>query len=255
MNDSLQIANKTFNSRLFLGTGKYSNPEIMQQTLLSSETELVTMALRRVNLNNPQDSLLNHLNPEKYSFLPNTAGAKIAEEAIRMARMSKASGYTNWIKLEVVPDAKALLPDAAETYQAAKILISEGFIVLPYIQADPVLAKKLEDIGCVTVMPLAAPIGSNKGLQTKEMLKIIIKNANIPVVVDAGIGSPSQACEAMEMGAAAVLVNTAIAVANNPIEMAKAFSLAVKAGRQAYLAGLGATTEGEASSPIEWLFS
>ncbi len=252
-NDSLQIANRIFSSRLFVGTGKFSSPLIMQQAIESSGTEMITVALRRVNLTDPDDHILNHLNLNKCQLLPNTSGAQTADEAIRLAMLSRASSQTNWIKLEVTPEPRHLIPDGEETLKATKILVKEGFIVLPYMQADPILAKKLEDAGAATVMPLASPIGSNKGLKNKDLLKIIIENANIPVVIDAGIGAPSHACEAMELGADAILVNTAIAIANFPILIASAFKKAVEAGREGYLSGLAKENEGEASSPLGWL--
>jgi thiazole synthase len=225
----------------------------MQQAIESSGTEMITVALRRVNLTNPDDHILNHLNLKHCQLLPNTSGAQTADEAIRLAMLSRASSQTNWIKLEVTPEPRHLIPDGEETLKATKILVKEGFIVLPYMQADPILAKKLEDAGAATVMPLASPIGSNKGLKNKDLLKIIIENANIPVVIDAGIGAPSHACEAMELGADAILVNTAIAIANFPILIASAFKKAVEAGREGYLSGLAKENEGEASSPLGWL--
>jgi len=251
--DLLTIANKTFSSRLFVGTGKFSSPEIMTKAIAASASELVTVALRRVNLEDPKDHILNHLDLKQFSLLPNTAGAQDANEAVRLARLAKAAGYTNWIKLEVTPEPRHLLPDGEETLKAAEILVKEGFIVLPYMQADPVLAKKLEEVGVATVMPLAAPIGSNKGIKNKELIQIIIENSNIPVVVDAGLGAPSHAAEAMELGADAVLVNTAIAIANDPVIIAGAFKKATEAGREGYLSGLPAQSDGEASSPLEWL--
>lgn len=251
--DDLKIAGRLFGSRLFIGTGKFSSSTIMKSALIASETEMVTVALRRVDLSNPDDHILNHLDLKKCQLLPNTAGAQSADEAIRLAMLSRASSQTNWIKLEVTPEPRHLVPDGEETLIATKFLVKEGFVVLPYMQADPILAKKLEDAGAATVMPLGSPIGSNKGLKTKELIKIIIANSNIPVVVDAGIGAPSHACEAMELGADAVLVNTAIAIANDPILIASAFRSAVIAGRQGYLAGLAEKSEGEASSPLSWL--
>ena len=252
-NTSLEIASRSFSSRLFIGTGKFSSPLIMKNAIEASGTEMVTVALRRVNLNDPNDHILNHLNLNKCQLLPNTSGAQTADEAVRLAMLSRATSQTNWIKLEVTPEPRHLIPDGEETLKATKILVKEGFIVLPYMQADPILAKKLEDAGASTVMPLASPIGSNKGIKNKELLKIIISNANIPVVIDAGLGAPSHACEAMELGADAVLVNTAIAIANFPILIASAFKKAVEAGREGYLAGLAEISEGEASSPLAWL--
>lgn len=251
--DSLKINNRIFSSRLFIGTGKFSSPQIMQEAILASSSEMVTVALRRVDLDNPNDHLLKHLDIKTIQLLPNTSGAQNADEAIRLAMLSRASSQVNWIKLEVTPEPRHLIPDGEETLKATKFLVKEGFVVLPYMQADPVLAKKLEEVGAATVMPLGAPIGSNKGLKTKELIKFIIKNSTVPVVVDAGIGAPSHACEAMEIGADAVLVNTAIAVSNNPVLMGVAFKKAVEAGREAYLAGLAEEGDGEASSPLDWL--
>jgi thiazole synthase len=249
--DALIIAGKTLQSRLFMGTGKFSSPQIMQQTLEASGAEVVTVALRRVDLQAGQDPTLAAIDLKKYCLLPNTSGARNAEEAVRMARLGKAMAQTNWVKLEVTPDPKYLLPDGIETLKAAEILIKEGFVVLPYINADPILAKRLEEAGTATVMPLGSPIGSNRGLKTRDSLQIIIEQARIPVVVDAGLGAPSHACEAMEMGAAAVLINTALAVAQDPVQMALAFKQAVLAGRQAYLAGLPPEqTTASASSPL-----
>lgn len=251
MKDLLKIKDREFNSRLFLGTGKYASNELMKDALESSGTEVVTVALRRVDLNNPQDHILTHIDSEKYLILPNTSGARNAEEAVRLARLAKASKISSWLKLEVIPDPRYLLPDPIETLKAAEILVKEGFTVLPYIQADPILAKRLEETGCATVMPLAAPIGTNKGLLTLEMIKIIIEQSNIPVVVDAGIGAPSHAALAMELGASAVLVNTAIATAGNPVMAGRAFKKAVEAGREAFLYGLAPKkTYADASSPL-----
>ncbi len=251
--DALKIADRIFASRLFVGTGKFSSPLIMKKALDASGSEMITVALRRVDLSNPDDHILHHLDLQKCQLLPNTAGAQSADEAIRLAMLSRASSQTNWIKLEVTPEPRHLIPDSEETLKATKFLVKEGFIVLPYMQADPILAKKLEDVGASTVMPLGSPIGSNKGLKTKELIKIIISNSNIPVIVDAGIGAPSHACEAMELGADAVLVNTAIAIANDPILIASAFKHAVEAGRKGFLAGLAQESDGEASSPLSWL--
>ncbi len=249
--DKLLIAGHSFSSRLFLGTGKFSSPETMAHAIKASGSEMVTVAIRRVDLNQPSDPFLSYIPQDQYLFLPNTSGARDAEEAIRLARLAKASGLSNWIKLEVTPEPNYLLPDPIETLKAAELLVKEGFLVLPYINADPILAKRLEEVGCATVMPLASPIGSNQGLQTKELIRIIIEQARIPVVVDAGIGTPSQAAEAMEMGADAVLVNTAIATANDPSRYAQAFQWAVKAGREAYLSGIPASfAYARASSPL-----
>ncbi|MCE1226137.1 MAG: thiazole synthase [Geobacteraceae bacterium] len=249
--DELIIANRSFRSRLMVGTGKFASNAEMAATIAASGAEIVTVALRRVNIDDRQDDLLNHIDRTKYLLLPNTSGARDAEEAIRLARLSKAAGCDPWIKLEVTPDPYYLLPDPVETLKAAKVLVKEGFIVLPYINADPVLAKHLQEEGVATVMPLGAPIGSNKGLKTRDSIAIIIEQAIVPVVVDAGLGAPSHAAEAMELGADAVMVNTAIAVAGNPALMATAFSQAVIAGRNGYLAGLGKEQhKASASSPL-----
>ena len=244
--EPLQIADRTFSSRLFVGTGKFSSPKLMQSALAASQTELVTVALKRVNLETPDDpfaDILQFLEKDRYLIVPNTAGAMNAEEAVRIARLGVSAGLPNWLKLEIHPDPNYLLPDPIETLKAAKILVEEGFTVLPYINADPVLAQRLQDVGCATVMPLGAPIGSNQGLQTRAQIEIIIEQARVPVIVDAGIGSPSQAAEAMEIGADAVLINTAIAVANNPDMVALAFANAVTAGWTARHAGLANTQE------------
>ena len=223
----------------------------MAAAITASQCNMVTVALRRVNLENADDFFLQHINQANIQLLPNTSGARNATEAIRLARLSQKSTGNCWVKLEVTPDPDTLLPDPVETFLAAKTLVAENFIVLPYINADPILAKKLEDIGCPAVMPLGSPIGTNKGLKTKEQIQKIIDKANVPVIVDAGIGAPSQAALAMEMGAAAVLINTAIAVCGNPVEMAIAFKEAVKAGRKAYLAGLATISHlAKASSPL-----
>jgi thiazole synthase len=247
----LKIADKTFTSRLFTGTGKFSSNEMMEEALLASGSELVTVALRRVDVNNKKDEMLAHVSHDQFNLLPNTSGARNAKEAIFAAKLAREALETNWLKLEIHPDPKYLMPDPIETLKAAEALIKEGFIVLPYIHADPVLAKRLEEVGTHAVMPLGSPIGSNKGLATREFLKIIIDQSNVPVVIDAGIGSPSHAAEAMELGADAVLVNTAIAVAGNPVQMAKAFKLGVEAGRMAYEAKLAQIVEkAQASSPL-----
>ena len=248
---SLIITKHKLSSRLLVGTGKFSSTEVMKAAIDASETSMVTVALRRVDLDNEQDDLLGAIDRSKYILLPNTSGARNADEAVRLARLARAAGCGEWIKLEVTPDPRYLLPDPIETLKAAEILVKEGFIVLPYINADPVLAKYLEEAGTATVMPLGAPIGSNRGIRTKDSIRIIIENSNVPVVVDAGLGAPSHASEAMEMGADAVLVNTAIAVADDPIKMAKAFKLAVQAGRIAYESGLGEVKDtASASSPL-----
>jgi thiazole synthase len=249
--DLLTIAEKPFRSRLLIGTGKFSSGELMRKAIEASETEIVTVALRRVDLTQPEENILNFIDPNKYLILPNTSGAQTAEEAVRLARLARAAEISNWIKLEVTPDPRYLLPDPIETLKAAEILIKEKFIVLPYINADPILAKRLEEAGTATVMPLGSPIGSNQGIKTKEAIQIIIEQARIPVVVDAGLGTPSDAAEAMEMGADAVLINTAIATSPDPVEMALAFKLGVQAGRLAYEAGLSQIRNtAEASSPL-----
>jgi len=249
--DKLIIADKEFDSRLFIGTGKYSSNEVMAESIAASKTNMVTVALRRVDIENENDEMLAAIDLKKYLLLPNTSGARDAKEAIRLAKLARAASGINWLKLEVTPDPYYLLPDGTETLKAAEALVKDGFIVLPYINADPILAKKLQDVGTATVMPLASPIGSNQGLKTRASIEIIIRQATVPVVVDAGLGLPSHAAEAMEMGADAVLVNTAIAAAGDPVMMAEAFKQAVQAGRQGYLAGKAAvTTEANASSPL-----
>jgi thiazole synthase len=251
MSDALVIAGRRFGSRLLLGTGKFESPGTMARALEASGTEIVTVALRRVDLDSPEPNLLEFVDRGRYLLLPNTSGAETAEEAVRLARLARAAGLSDWIKLEVTPDPKWLLPDPVETLRAAEMLVEEGFRVLPYIGADPVLAKRLEDVGVCTVMPLGSPIGSNRGLKTRDAVAIIVEQANVPVVVDAGLGAPSHAAEALELGADAVLVNTAIAVARDPVEMAHAFRLGVEAGRRAWLAGAAAEREtAEASSPL-----
>jgi thiazole synthase len=251
MNDKLVIAGRAFNSRLLVGTGKFASSRVMAQAIESSGAEIVTVAMRRVNIEDANDDMLAAIDRTKYLLLPNTSGARNAEEAVRLAKLARAATGINWLKLEVTPDPYYLLPDPVETLKAAEILIKEGFVVLPYINADPILSKRLQDIGAATVMPLASPIGSNQGLKTRAALEIIIAQANVPVVVDAGLGLPSHAAEAMEMGADAVLVNTAIATADNPVEMAEAFELAVRAGRIARLSGPGSTGKmASASSPL-----
>jgi thiazole synthase len=249
--DKLVIADKEFNSRLLVGTGKFASCEIMADALEKSGTEIVTVALRRVDIENKNDDMLRAIDVKKYLLLPNTSGARDAEEAVRLSKLARAATGINWVKLEVTPDPYYLLPDPVETLKAAEILVKDGFVVLPYINADPVLAKKLEDAGAATVMPLASPIGSKQGLRTRAALEIIIEQANVPVIVDAGLGLPSHAAEAMEMGADAVLVNTAIATAAEPSLMATAFKLAVEAGRTAYKAGAAAASKrASASSPL-----
>src|SRR5580704_15723708 len=254
MNQPLVIAGRIFQSRLLIGTGKFSSPEIMRDALAASGTEIVTVALRRVDLSGQRDpfaNILEYIDPQKYLILPNTSGAMNAAEAVRLARLSAAAGLPKWIKLEIHPDPRYLLPDPVETLAAAEILVKEGFTVLPYINADPVLAKRLQDVGTATVMPLGSPIGSNRGIEARLQIEIIIEQATVPVVVDAGLGAPSHAAEAMEMGADAVLVNTAIAVATDPNKMAVAFKMAVEAGRIAFESGLGAQSEvASATSPL-----
>ncbi len=251
MNDSLIIANRAFHSRLLMGTGKFASPQQMKEALEASGAEIVTVALRRVELENPQDSILSIIDPGKYLLLPNTSGARDAGEAVRLARLARAAGCEPWVKLEVTPDPHHLLPDPVETLKAAEILVKEGFVVLPYMPADPVLAKRLEEVGTAAVMPLGSPIGSKQGLRTRDLLELIIEKAKVPVIVDAGLGAPSHAAEAMEVGADAVLVNTAIAVAGDPEAMAEAFKKGVEAGRQAFLAGIGRPQRtAEASSPL-----
>lgn len=248
---NLIIANKTFSSRLFLGTGKFGNLQQMQDAICAAESELVTMALKRVDLQQPEDELLAALQLPNINLLPNTSGARNAQEAVLAAQLAREALQTNWLKLEIHPDPRYLLPDPLETLKATEELAKLGFIVLPYIHADPVLCKRLEDAGTAAVMPLGAPIGSNKGLKTVDFLEIIIEQSRVPVVVDAGIGAPSHAAYAMELGADAVLVNTAIASAQDPVAMAIAFKQAVVAGRMAYEAGLAkASKQAVASSPL-----
>lgn len=251
MTDSLIIAGRVFNSRLLMGTGKFASPQIMKRALDASGAEIVTVALRRVEIENPDDTILSVIDTNRYLLLPNTSGARDATEAVRLARIARAAGCEPWVKLEVTPDPHHLLPDPVETLKAAEILVKDGFIVLPYINADPVLAKRLEEIGTATVMPLGSPIGTKQGLRTRDAIEMIVEKATVPVVVDAGLGAPSHAAEAMELGADAVLVNTAIAVARDPEGMAKAFKQGVEAGRMAFLAGIGKPQkEAEASSPL-----
>jgi thiazole synthase len=246
------IAGRAFASRLIVGTGKFGSFGVMRRAIEASGTELVTVALRRVDLDaTGGPDILEFIDTERCLLLPNTSGAMDADDAVRLARLARAAGMPTWIKLEVTPEPKYLLPDPVETLRAAEMLVREGFTVLPYISADPVLAKRLEEVGCATVMPLGSWIGSNKGVRTRDAVQIIIEQAGVPVVVDAGLGAPSHASEAMEIGADAVLVNTAIAVAGDPVEMAAAFRLGVDAGRRAYLAGPGREREeAEASSPL-----
>lgn len=252
MKKKLIIAGQEFESRLFLGTGKFPSNQIIGKAIEASQTQMVTTAMKRVNIeNSKEDDMLSYINREKVILLPNTSGVRNAKEAVFAAQMAREALETNWLKLEIHPDPKWLFPDAIETLKATEELVKDGFIVLPYVQADPVLCKQLEEVGAATVMPLASPIGSNKGLVTKDLLEIIIEQSNVPVVIDAGIGAPSHAAQAMELGADAVLVNTAIAIAGDPVAMAEAFSLAVKAGRAAYESGLALSSNiAQASSPL-----
>ncbi len=253
MDDKLVIAGKELRSRLFLGTGKYRNIGEMHAAFEASRAEVITVALRRLDLSDPnKKTLLDEIDWSRYTILPNTAGCQTADEAVRTAQLARAMGLSHWVKLEVIPDAKYLLPDPIGTLEAAKRLVDEGFVVLPYINDDPVLAKRLEEVGCATVMPLASPIGSGQGMVNFEQIKIIIEQAGVPVVVDAGIGAPSDASMAMELGASACLINTAVAQAQNPAMMAEAMRLGVEAGRKAYLAGrIPRKAYASASSPLE----
>lgn len=251
MSDILKIADKEFSSRLFTGTGKFSSNTLMADALIASASELITVALKRVDVDNEQDKMLQSIVRPNVNLLPNTSGVRDAKEAIFAAQLAREALETNWIKLEIHPDPKYLLPDPIETLKAAEALVKQGFVVMPYIHADPVLCKRLEEVGTQCVMPLGAPIGTNKGIKTIDFLEIIIEQSNVPVIVDAGIGSPSHAAYAMELGADAVLVNTAIAVSQNPIQMAKAFKMAVEAGRIAFNAKLASVKKhAEASSPL-----
>ena len=249
-----RIGDREFRSRLLIGTGKFSSVGAMQSALEASGAEIVTVALRRVDLTglkDPQADMLEEIDQEKYLVLANTSGAMNAEEAVRLARLAVAAGLPKWVKLEIHPDPRYLLPDPIETLKATEILVKEGFTILPYINADPVLAKRLEEAGAATVMPLGAPIGSNRGIETRAQIEIIIEQSRVPVIVDAGLGAPSHAAEALEMGADAVLINTAIAVAEDPAAMAKAFRMGVEAGRMGYEAGLGPTCRTAlATSPL-----
>ena len=237
MDDTLRIAGRSFGSRLLLGTGKYETFEIMRDAVAASGAQMVTVAVRRIDFDEPGEDITSFL-PEDILLLPNTSGCETAAEAVRMARLARAGGLPDWIKLEVIPDPRYLLPDPVETLKAAEALVADGFTVLPYMLPDPVLAKRLEEAGCATVMPLAAPIGTGRGLKLRDSIRIMIEQAEVPVVVDAGLGAPSHAAEAMELGADAVLVNTAIARADDTVAMARAFRLAVEAGRAARLAGI-----------------
>lgn len=252
--EKLIIAGKEFKSRLFLGTGKFSSNQVMSEAIDASGTEMVTMAMKRINMQDAGgDDMLSHIARPGIQLLPNTSGTRNAEEAVFAAKMAREAFGTNWLKLEIHPDPRYLLPDPVETLRATEMLVKEGFVVLPYCQADPVLCKRLAEAGAATVMPLAAPIGTNLGLRTIDFLRIIIEESSVPVVIDAGIGAPSDAAMAMEIGADAVLVNTAIAVAGNPVAMALAFKNATEASRMAFEAGLGRQSldmEAEASSPL-----
>ncbi|MFD2671255.1 thiazole synthase [Marinicrinis sediminis] len=250
--DTLLIGDTPITNRLWLGTGKYGHMQTMKDTLQAAQSQVITVAVRRAEWSETEDSILHHL-PDNTILLPNTSGARNAEEAVRIARLAQAAGMGNWVKIEVIRDQKYLLPDNLETIRASERLVKEGFIVLPYMSPDLMAARQLEEAGAAAVMPLGAPIGSNRGLQMKELIQIMIMEARLPVIVDAGIGRPSDAGLAMEMGAAAVLVNTAIATARHPVLMAEAFHLAVQAGRKAHLAGLGpvsASAQAQASSPL-----
>lgn len=251
--EKLVIAGREFSSRLFLGTGKFGSNALMEQAIAASGTEMVTVAMKRIELGDEDDDMMKHIVNPRIRLLPNTSGVRNAEEAVFAAQMAREAFGTEWLKLEIHPDPRYLLPDSVETLKATEKLVGMGFVVLPYCQADPTLCKRLEEAGAAAVMPLGAPIGSNRGLRTRDFLRIIIEQSTIPVIVDAGIGAPSHAAEAMEMGAAACLVNTAIAVAGDPVAMAEAFRGAVEAGRKAFEAGLGMQTsdfEAEASSPL-----
>jgi thiazole synthase len=255
----LKIADREFTSRLLVGTGKFASNELMRDALEASGAELVTVALRRADLSgrgDPFANILDFIDRKRFLLLPNTSGARNAEEAVRLARLAVSAGLPSWVKLEIHPDPRYLLPDPVETLAAAAILVREGFTVLPYINADPVLAKRLQDVGTATVMPLGSPIGSNRGIETRAQIEIIIEQATVPVVVDAGLGAPSQAAEALEMGADAVLVNTAIAITSDPVGMAQAFRKAIEAGRTAWEIGLaGARPTASATSPLTAFFS
>ena len=255
MRDPLVIGGREFTSRLFLGTGKFPSNAALRDAIVASGTEMVTVALRRVDPS-AQEDILDAIDPDRILLLTNTSGADDADEAVRLAHMARAAGLPTWIKLEITPEPRYLLPDPVETLKAAEVLCAEGFTVLPYVNADPVLCKRLEEAGCATVMPLGSWIGSNQGLRTKGALEIIVEQSLVPVVVDAGIGAPSQAAEALEMGADAVLVNTAIGTAGDPAAMGAAFRLGVEAGRRAFLAGLPtAGRQAAASSPLTGFLS
>jgi len=248
--DKLSLGNKTFNSRLLTGTGKFGDKSLIPKMLESSRSEIITVALRRVNINNSEENILNFI-PKNITLLPNTSGARTAEEAVKIARIARAAGCGEFIKIEIINDMKYLMPDNEETIKATKILAAENYIVLPYMNPDVIAAKKLEDAGAAAVMPLGSPIGSHQGLQTKHLIEILIENSNVPIIVDAGIGKPSHAADAMEMGADAVLVNSAIACSEDPVLMGQAFHKAVEAGRECYIAGAKEKIRfAEASSPL-----
>ena len=250
MEDKLKIGDKELDSRLFIGTGKFADYSLIPKVIKSSKTQVVTVALLRVDFGTPEENMLTFL-PKNIVLMPNTSGARNAPEAIRIARIARAAGCGNWVKIEIINDQKYLLPDNFETIKAIEVLAKDGFIVLPYMSPDLTAAKMMAEVGAAAIMPLGAPIGTNRGLKTRELIQILISEINLPIIVDAGIGRPSEAAEAMEMGAAAVLVNTAIATADDPVLMAEAFSQAVEAGRKAYLAGPGASLQfAEASSPL-----
>jgi len=248
--DLLKIGDISINNRLFIGTGKFSSYSLMRDVLESAETDVVTVALRRVDVSSKTDNILDHI-PKKCIVMPNTSGARNADEAVRIARLAKASGAGNWIKIEVIQDNKYLLPDNLETLKATEVLAKEGFVVLPYMVPDLSMAKRLVDAGASAVMPLGSPIGSNRGIKTRELVEIMVQEIKVPVIVDAGLGRPSEACECMEIGCSAVLINTAIAISTDPVSMAKAFKDAVSAGRRAYLTGLSSSRKlASPSSPL-----
>ncbi len=250
MTDKLTIAGRQFSSRLMIGTGKFAGTQVMAAAVDASGAQIVTVALRRVDLDAPGEDMLAALDPKRYLILPNTSGARDAQEAIRLARLARAGGLEPWVKLEVTPDPRTLLPDPVETLRAAVQLVKEGFTVLPYMPADPILARHLEEAGVAALMPLGSPIGTGNGLRTRDFVEIIRDQASVPVVVDAGLGLPSHAAQAMELGVDAVLLNTAVAIAADPVRIARAFRLAVEAGREAYLSGPGLKTHTpQASSP------
>lgn len=249
-NDFLNIGGKKLKSRLLIGTGKYASDSLIPEIADVSESEVITVALRRVDFDSKSENVMQHI-PKQMQLLPNTSGARNADEAVRIAKLAREMGCGNWIKIEVITDSRYLLPDGFETIKATEVLVKDGFVVLPYMNPDLYIARSLVDVGAAAVMPLGAPIGTNKGLQTREMIRILIQEIEVPVIVDAGIGKPSEACTAMEMGADACLVNTAIATAKNPVQMASAFKYAVNAGRQAYLSGIPVVQEqAVATSPL-----